>query len=198
MLDDRPIARMSETDRARAISYLPQGQDVHWPLNVERLVALGRLPHLAPFSRLSPADRDAVLNAMSAADVLYLRDRIATELSGGERARVLLARALCVEAPVLLVDEPLAALDPAHQLATVTLLKSLARGGRLVTVVLHDLSMASRFCDRLLLMDEGRLVAEGTAADVLDEARLRHVYGVEAVMGEHQGQRYVLPWKEVR
>ena len=167
LIDGRPAAQMTAGERARLLSYLPQGQDVHWPLSVERLVALGRLPHLAPFSRLDEADREAVHRAMAAADVLHLTGRVATELSGGERARVLLARALSVEAPVLIIDEPLAALDPGHQLQTMALLRRLAGEGRLVMVVMHDLGMASRFCDRLLLLSEGRLAADGGSVEVL-------------------------------
>src|SRR3546814_1424259 len=105
---------------------------------------------------------------MAAADVLHLTGRVATELSGGERARVLLARALSVEAPVLIIDEPLAALDPGHQLQTMALLRRLAGEGRLVMVVMHDLGMASRFCDRMLLLSEGRL-AEGRSEEHTSE-----------------------------
>lgn len=197
LIDGQPGDSIDDRLRARLIAYLPQGQTVHWPLSVERLVALGRLPHLAPFSRLADKDHQAVRQAMADADVLHLADRAATELSGGERSRVLLARALSVEAPVLIVDEPLAALDPGHQLATMALLKGLANDGRLVVVVMHDLTMASRFCDRLLLLSEGRLVADGQAAQVLGDDNLRRVYGIEALTGEHQGQRYVLPWRGI-
>ncbi len=196
LIDGRPVESLNEQERARLAAYLPQGQEVHWPLSVERLVALGRLPHLAPFSSLAEQDHLAVRQAMADADVLHLAGRAVNELSGGERSRVLLARALSVEAPVLIVDEPLAALDPGHQLATMALLKNLAAGGRLVVVVMHDLTIASRFCDRLLLMANGKLVTDGTAAQVLDEERIREVYGVEALIGHHLGQRYVLPWRE--
>lgn len=196
LINGRPVAAIDEQERARMIAYLPQGQNVHWPLTVERLVALGRLPHLAPFSRLTDSDHEAIDRAMAEADVLHLAKRVATELSGGERSRVLLARALSVEAPALIVDEPLAALDPGHQLATMALLQRQAHAGKLVVVVMHDLTMASRFCDRLLLIAEGRLVADGTAADVLSADILRTVYGVEALIGEREGQLYVLPWRE--
>lgn len=196
LLNGRPVETIDEPERARLIAYLPQGQNVHWPLTVERLVALGRLPHLAPFSRLTDSDHEAIDRAMAEADVLHLANRVATELSGGERSRVLLARALSVEAPALIVDEPLAALDPGHQLATMALLQRQAQAGKLVVVVMHDLTMASRFCDRLLLIAQGRLAADGTAADVLSADILRTVYGVEALIGEREGQRYVLPWRE--
>ena len=196
LINGRSVAAIDEQERARMIAYLPQGQNVHWPLTVERLVALGRLPHLAPFSRLTDSDHEAIDRAMAEADVLHLAKRVATELSGGERSRVLLARALSVEAPALIVDEPLAALDPGHQLATMALLQRQAHAGKLVVVVMHDLTMASRFCDRLLLIAEGQLVADGAAADVLSGDILRTVYGVEAMIGEREGQRYVLPWRE--
>lgn len=198
VLDSQALSAMDAKVRARAIAYLPQGQVLHWPLGVDRVAALGRLPHLAPLSRMSDADHQAVHRAMKVADVTHLAGRIATTLSGGELSRVLLARALCVEAPVLIVDEPLAALDPAHQLAVMTLLRSLAASGHLVIAVLHDLTLASRFCDRLLLLSEGQVAAEGLPSDVLSEEIVRRIYGVEALTGSHHGQRYVMPWEEAR
>lgn len=198
LANGRRLDDMKDRARARMIAYLPQGQTVHWPLSVERVVALGRLPHLAPFSRLSEIDHHAVRQAMTAADVLHLAGRTVTTLSGGELSRVLLARALSVETPILIVDEPLAALDPAHQLSIMALLQSLASQGRLIVVVMHDLTLASRFCRRLLLMADGRVAADGGPEAVLDERLIRQVYGVETLVGHHRGQRYVLPWGEAR
>lgn len=179
-VDGEDVAAMSRARLAQRIAYLPQGQTLHWPLSVERLVGLGRLPHLGPMSRIAEADAAAIERAMERADVLDLRARDATELSGGERARVLLARALAVEAPALIADEPLASLDPGHQIDVMELLRAEARGGGLVIAVLHDLTMAARYCDRLVLIDRGRLVADGTPAEVLTPANLRAVYGIEA------------------
>ena len=181
-VDGVDVTAMPRADLARRIAYVPQGQTLHWPLTVERLVGLGRLPHLAPMSRISDADTAAIERAMERADVLELRDRIATELSGGERARVLFARALAVEALALIADEPLASLDPGHQIDVMDMLRAEAAGGGLVIAVLHDLTLAARYCDRLLLIDEGRIVADGTPADVLTAERLRAVYGIDAAV----------------
>src|SRR3546814_13848840 len=131
---------------------------------------------------------------MAAADVLHLTGRVATELSGGERARVLLARALSVEAPVLIIDEPLAALDPGHQLQTMALLRRLAGAGRLVMVVMHELGMASRFCDRLLQLSEWRLASDGASAAGLTGGLSRAVYVVGAFIRPTLAKRYVFPW----
>ena len=116
---------------------------------------------------------------MAAMDVAQLAERPATSLSGGERARVLLARALAVEAPVVLADEPTASLDPYHVLEIMTLLRAAADGGRLVVAVLHELGLAARFCDRIVLLDQGRLVAEGAPGEVLTAERVREVYRVD-------------------
>jgi iron complex transport system ATP-binding protein len=180
LLNGQPVAALPRAATARQIAYLPQGQALHWPLSVERLVALGRLPHLAPFSRLSAADEAAVARAMRLAEVEQLAHRTATELSGGERARVLLARALAVEAPALIADEPLASLDPEHQLHGMELLRAQAHGGGLVVAVLHDLALAARFCDRVLVLVDGRLVADGAPPTVLTPALLEQVYRVHA------------------
>lgn len=192
-IDGQPLQSLDRRAIARRIAYLPQGQVLHWPLSVERLVALGRLPHLGPYSRLSSQDAALVEQAMARADVLPLRDRIATELSGGERARVMLARALAVGAPALIVDEPLAALDPGHQIDVMALLAAQARGGALVVAVLHDLAMAARWCDRLLLLDGGRLIADGAPLEVLTADRLASVYGVTARIEQGEGGPLILP-----
>ena len=121
---------------------------------------------------------------MARTDVTMLADRIATELSGGERARVLLARALAVEASALVADEPLASLDPAHQIEGMELLRAEADAGGLVIAVLHDLTLAARFCDRLLVFAQGRLVADGAPATVLTPELLASVYGITALRAD--------------
>jgi len=112
-----------------------------------------------------------------------------------DEERVQLARALCVDAPILLADEPTAQLDPYHQLHIMDLLRREADGDRLVVTVLHDLTLAARYCDRLLLLDNGRLVADGTPQEVLSAAALRTVYRVESIVDRHEGQTLVIPWK---
>lgn len=193
LLNGNSINHIPRADIARNIAYLPQGQTLHWPLSVERLVALGRLPHLAPFSRIGEADQEAIDRALAQADVQHLRRRDATHLSGGERARALLARALAVQAPALIVDEPLGALDPGHQMEVMALLRKQADSGALVIAVLHDLSMATRFCDRVMLLDQGRLVADGPPNDVLTTQSIGQVYRMNVWMGEIEGHRVILP-----
>lgn len=192
-LDERSVNSLSRRQVAQMVAYLPQGQTLHWPLSVERLIALGRLPHLSPMSRISPQDMDVVAEAMQRADVVHLKDRTATELSGGERARVMLARALAVGAPGLIADEPLASLDPGHQFDVMELLASEARAGSLVIAVLHDLTMAARYCDQILMLDQGRLVAEGAPHKVLSVARLEAIYGINASISLAHGWPLVVP-----
>lgn len=196
-LDDVPVGAIGTRARARKIAYLAQGAESHWPLSVERLVALGRLPHLEPFRAPRPADEAAIERAMTLADVVPFRHRDVLTLSGGERARALLARALAVEAPLLLVDEPVASLDPYHQLGVMEVLGAYVAEGRTVVAVLHDLSLAARYCDRLVLLDEGRVRADGAPADVLTAENLRAVYRVEAEIGGEGRGFHVLPVKRV-
>lgn len=192
-IDGTDIAGMGVAAIARRIAYLPQAVAVHWPLTVARLVGLGRLPHLGPFSRIAATDRDAIDAALAATGTAHLASRTVTDLSGGERARVMLARALATGAPALIADEPLASLDPGHQLDVMALLRAQARAGALVVVVLHDLGIAARWCDRVLLMAEGRLVGDGAPAAVLDDAVLRSVYGIAIWRGEADGQPLLVP-----
>ncbi len=192
-IDGGEVAAMARADIARRVAYLPQAVAVHWPLTVARLVGLGRLPHLGPFSRLAAPDRAAIAAALAATGTAHLAERTATDLSGGERARVMLARALATGAPALIADEPLASLDPGHQMDVMALLGAQARAGALVVVVLHDLGIAARCCDRVLLMDRGRLVADGTPGAVLTDAALAAVYGIVAWRGAADGQPLLVP-----
>ena len=162
---------------AVARAYLPQGGAAHWSLTASEIVALGRLPHRRAIS--DPAlHQAAIIRAMDRTGTTDLRDRVLDTLSGGERMRVLLARALAVEAPVLLADEPVAALDPLHQIRIMQLLGALAADGDAVAVVLHDLPLASRFCHRLHLLHDGRVLAEGPPPGVLTDEHLGRAYGV--------------------
>ncbi len=192
-IDGRRIGDIQPGDRARKLAYLPQGQNLHWPLTVERLVALGRLPHLGPLSRMGEIDHEAVNEAMRRTEVSHLAQRSVTELSGGERARVMMARALAVGAEGLLADEPLASLDPGHQIDMMTLLEREAQAGALVVVVLHDLTMAARHCSRLLLMNYGRLVADGPPDAVMTSRNLSEVYGIKAYIDHSPGVMSVIP-----
>lgn len=196
-LDGEPLARLGRDVIARKLAYLPQGQTLHWPLSVRRLVALGRMPHLGPLAQLSPRDHAAVDDAMARAHVLHLEARNAMELSGGERARVLLARALAVGAEGLVVDEPLASLDPGHQIDVMELLAQEARQGALVVAVLHDLTMAARYCDRLILMDRGRVMADGPPAMVLTPENLASIYGIGAFIGSGGAAPMVVPMHRI-
>jgi len=191
-----PTACGSET-LARNMAYLPQNGEVHWPVTVERLVALGRLPHLDAYHGPVGSDLEAINSAMALADVSHLKDRMANTLSGGERARVLLARALAVGGQVLLADEPVAALDPDHQLAVMRILKHQSQAGGVVVVVLHDLLLAQRFADRIVLMSAGKVVGDGVAQDVLTHTSIERVYGVKSIDVEEMGQKFLLPWLSV-
>ena len=132
---------------------------------------------------------------MLATDVVSLRERTMEQVSGGERMRILLARALAVDASVLLADEPILALDPLHQLQAMELLRSAARKGCGVVVVLHDLALAARFCDRLMLLAERRMLAEGPPSRVLTDDHIGRAYGVAVVRGERDGVPFLLPWR---
>jgi len=172
------FAAMPARARARAVAFLPQDRRVEWRLTAHDVVMLGRYPHQAGFGGATVADREAVARAIAAVEGEALLDRPFAVLSGGERTRILLARALAVEAPILLADEPIAALDPYHQLHVMEILQARARSGAGVLAVIHDLALAARFMDRLILMHEGQCMADGPPAHTLTPEWLATVYRI--------------------
>jgi iron complex transport system ATP-binding protein len=193
------LASLALRERARRFAYLPQGHIVHWPLPARDIVALGRYPHGATDpARLTPKDMEAVLRAMQATDVVAFSERRVTELSGGERSRVALARVLAVEAPVILADEPTASLDPRHQIDVMRNLRQAADKGALVIVVTHDLGIAARFADTVLVLSEGRLVSQGNPAEALSEEVMADVFRISAYRAEYQREAVIVPWAGIR
>ena len=185
-------------ERARRFAYLPQGHVMHWPLPARDIVALGRYPHGATDpAQLSSKDNDAVLRAMKATDIMELRERRVTELSGGERSRVALARVLAVEAPVILADEPTASLDPRYQIDVMKNLRVAADQGVLVIVVTHDLGLAARFADAVLVLSDGRLVSQGAPAQALSEQVMGDVFRISAYRAEYLREAVIVPWAEI-
>lgn len=172
------LTALKPLERARAVAWLPQARDIAWPMTVETVVALGRLPHLPRGTKLRAEDQAAVDAALAAMDLTNFAHRLANQLSGGEQARVLIARALAQQTPLLMVDEPIAGLDPAHQIGTMQSFATLAAEGKSVIVSLHDLGLAARHCTRILMLSQGRLVADGPPAEVLTPERLNEVFGI--------------------
>jgi iron complex transport system ATP-binding protein len=195
-IDGTPLHALTAQVRARRLSFLPPERDMAWPLPVRDVVALGRHPHRGSFAPWSDADERAVEAALDAVETRDLAARPISAISNGERARVLLARALAVEAPILLVDEAVAALDPAHQLQVMEVLRAEAEKGRLVIAVLHDLGLAQRFCDELVMMRGGRVHAAGAPGDVLTDASLAEVYGVK-VLRSPGDDGFVIPLERI-
>ncbi len=179
--------------RAKQVAYLPQEREVNWPVTVETLIMLGREYARGPFTSLKTDDRAIVEQAMVRMDVAHLRNRRVTELSGGERARALIARALAQDTPLLMADEPAAGLDPAHQIALMACFKELANEGRSVVACLHEVHLAARWCSRIVLLNEGEVIADGPPDLVLNEALMRDVYGVEIFKMQGETGLVVLP-----
>jgi iron complex transport system ATP-binding protein len=179
-IDGRDTQRMDAMARARSVAYLPQSRALAWPSSVRDVVALGRFSYGAALGRLRGRNAVAVDRALADCDLEALARRSTDTLSGGELARVHCARAFAAEAPLLIADEPTAALDPHHQFRIMDLIAAfVARGGGAL-VVLHDIDLAARYASRLMWMKEGRIVADGPPAETLTEARLRDVHGVRA------------------
>ncbi|MCU7934450.1 MAG: ABC transporter ATP-binding protein [Candidatus Thiodiazotropha sp. (ex Dulcina madagascariensis)] len=197
-LEDKPISAITHRERARRIAYLPQLSEIAWPMSVERLVELGRIPHLDPWQHPGPRDRAIIEHVMVRTDLQPFRQRAFNTLSGGEQARVALARALVTEPDILLADEPVSALDPAHQLDVMTLLSEHCQSGQSVIVVLHDLSLAAHYCHRLQLLHQGGTLAVGNAEAVLTPGNLEMAYAIAMNQPPEETQSpFRLPWRRL-
>ncbi|HYG58533.1 MAG TPA: ABC transporter ATP-binding protein, partial [Symbiobacteriaceae bacterium] len=186
LLDGKDVVGLRSREIARKVAVVAQETTVEFDFTVEEVVAMGRLPHLARFRGETEQDRQVVREAMAATDTLHLAERLITSLSGGERQRVMVARALAQEPQLLILDEPTAHLDIAHQVELLDLTRRLNRErGLTVIAVLHDLNLAAQYAGRLLMMREGGRYAEGTPAEVVTEANVAAVYGSRVKVSNH-------------
>lgn len=179
-LDGTDSEKLSPMQRARRVAYLPQQRPLAWPNTVRDVVSLGRFAYGAAPGKLSPADADAVDKAIAHCGLTNLGDRNTDTLSGGELARVHCARAFAANAPLLVADEPVAALDPRHQFSTMDIVRQFVKDGGGALVVLHDIALAARYATRMVWMKESRIVADGPPEETLTPERLAEIYGVQA------------------
>lgn len=191
------LMAMSATERARTLAFLPQGHFAHWPITGREVVAIGRAPFGSSLSSWTAEDEAAVVDALTTVQADTFADRPITELSGGERARIMLARALAVRAPVLIADEPVASLDPEHQIGVMKTLSDKAKSGTLVIAISHDLVLAARYADRVLALRDGALAALGMPEEALNVRVLRDVFNIEAKPFENGDRTVNLPWRIV-
>ena len=189
-----PIQHYKAKELAKSFGYLAQDATAHWPLKVQKLIELGRLPFQGMVSGLNQKDHDAVSHAATQTDVNHLLERVVTSLSGGEKTRVLLARLLASQPQVIFADEPIAALDPYHQIHIMEILQQHARQGGTVVIVLHDLNLATRFCDRLVLLDHGKKVSSGTIHELLKNNLLEQTYNINLKMFCEGDAFAITPW----
>ncbi|MCB1615906.1 MAG: ABC transporter ATP-binding protein [Pseudomonadales bacterium] len=193
------LLSLSASQRAAKIAYLVQGAKAHWPLPVRDVVKLGRLPFQKWWQNLSSEDSSIVENAMQKAEIAHLADRTITTLSGGEQTLVMLARIFASQPELILADEPVAALDPYHQLHVMELLKTFSDDSKhAVVVVLHDLGLAARFCDRIYLLNRGEVWADGSTQEVLTEKNIQTVYGVQCAVSCDDNAVSIVPLKRVK
>ena len=179
------VHALSSKAASRLVASVPQDTSVSFDFDVREVVAMGRHPHLSRFGGPDEHDRETVEAALERTETQEFADRSIDEVSGGERQRVLLARALAQDSPVLLLDEPIASLDVHHQVQTLELVADLVADGRTVVAAIHDLNLAAHYCDELLLLSEGHVVADGQPADVLTADHLEDTFGTRAVVSSH-------------
>lgn len=200
LLPEGPLEEYSQKKLARHVSYVPQQSKLEYDFTVKECVAMGRYAHGGRLSTLGPDDQAIIEEALVSMDMLPKADRLATELSGGEYQRMLIARALCQQSRVILLDEPVSHLDVHNQREILVLLRKLVdQGTATVICVLHDLNAVSAFSDLVIMMRSGRIVAEGNVRDVLTKQRIEEVYrvGVKVIDDPEGGPPLILPrWSD--
>ena len=192
-IDDRVVDDLSSKAASRLVASVPQDTSLSFDFDVRETVAMGRTPYVSRFGRRTDEDREIVESALARTETAQFADRSITEISGGERQRVLLARALAQDTPLLLLDEPTASLDISHQIRTLELVRDLVADGRTVVAAIHDLNLAAHYCDDLWLLGDGELLATGDPASVLTEERLSTAFDADALVTRHPvtGSTYV-------
>ena len=187
LIDEHLVTTLSSANRAKKIAYLPQKRPLAWPIKVFDVVSLGRYAFGVNLGRLKNDDLELVESAITNCGLEQLRNRRVDTLSGGEAARVHVARAFAANAALLLADEPTAALDPKHQLDVMQLIRRYVDMGGGALVVGHEASLAARFADRLVWMRDGGIIADGTVKETMTAAMMAEIYGVSAQIGEVAG-----------
>lgn len=187
LLDGQKLEQLPRLELSRKIAYLPQERELPFGYTACEVVLMGRYPHLAWYQEENGKERELARECLAVLGLEGASERLVTALSGGQRQRVLLARILIQQAPVILLDEPTAELDPVYEALVLQLCRRMARGGRSVFLSLHDLGQAARCCDRLLLVGRGRLLGQGTPQEVLEAERLEQAYGAPFQVKQENG-----------
>ena len=197
LLDGEDIKKMSRMELAKKMGYIPQSSAQVFPATVFDTVLMGRRPHLGWKS--SEEDTEKVLETLQLLDIEDLAMRDINELSGGQQQKVFIARALTQEPEVLLLDEPTSNLDIRHQLEVMDIIKSIVREKGIAAIMaIHDLNLASRYAGRIIMMNGGKIFAAGNPASVLTPENIKHVYGVEVKVNNHDERPYIVPIRPVR
>lgn len=193
LISGKNIKSMGGRERSRYISYVPQSTNIDFDFTAMEIVLMGRSPYIGFFGNESKDDIEITEECMRKTGVYHLRDKNIKEISGGERQRVLISRALCQNAPIMLLDEPSSSLDIYHELNVMDILKDIVKEkGSTVICVMHDLNTAARYADHLFLMSNGKIVAEGNAKEVFKSENLESVYSVKSEFIEIDGVKYIL------
>lgn len=192
------IGKIKTKELSRKLAYMYQSTDIQCDYSVTDVVLMGRNPYLGRFQTEGPTDREMAEKAMKAANVWQLRDRRINEISGGERQRAFIARALVQDTDIVLLDEPVSHLDLQHQIEFLDIARKITQKQRTVVAVLHDLNLASTYCDYLFLLKGGAIIAQGEPEKVLTEGIIEEVYGIKPyiVRGVNNNKPYIIPFKK--
>jgi iron complex transport system ATP-binding protein len=197
LLEGKNIGGMKLRELARSLGYVPQSAPTSFPLTVFDTVLLGRKPHVN--WRLGERDKEIVFGVLKLMELDEMALRMFNELSGGEKQKVLMARALCQEPQVLLLDEPTSNLDLRHQLEILDLIIDVVKERGLAAIMaIHDLNLASRFSDKIVMLKDGKVYAAGKSKRTLNSENVREVYGVETIINNDSGRPYIIPLASVR